>query len=147
MCCARVSSEAMLLFRRRSDGLEKVVAYTIPLTVTVADEDIPATVRTPAFAVMDPVTVRDWLPVMSPVTSRVLPSVEAPVTANVVDTVTAPVFEMPLTVKVPAEAVIEPRMAVVTYIVGTVTVADDEMPATVKVPAEAVIDPNCAVVT
>ena len=59
MCCARVSSEAMLLFRRRSDGLEKVVAYTAPLTVTVDDEDIPATVRVPALAVMDPDTISD----------------------------------------------------------------------------------------
>ena len=48
-----------MLFRRRSDGLEKVVAYTAPLTVTVDDEDIPATVRVPALAVMDPDTISD----------------------------------------------------------------------------------------
>ena len=71
----------------------------------------------------------------------------APPTVSVVDTVTAPVFEMPLTVKVPAEAVIDPSIAVVKYMFGTVTVALDVIPATVRVPAEAVIDPKCAVVT
>jgi hypothetical protein len=54
---------------------------------------------------------------------------------------------MPLTVKVPAEAVIDPSIAVVKYMFGTVTVALDVIPATVRVPAEAVIDPKCAVVT
>jgi hypothetical protein len=51
---------------------------------------------------------------MTPATPKVLLRVAAPPTDSVVDTVTAPVFEMPLTVKVPAEAVIDPSIAVVT---------------------------------
>jgi len=52
------------------------------------------------------------------------------------------VLEIPLTVKVPALAVIDPRCAVVTYNVGDVIVDVLAIPVTVKVPALAVIDPK-----
>ena len=54
---------------------------------------------------------------------------------------------MPLTVKTPALAVIEPKCAVVTYKVGEVIDPALVMPLTVKTPALAVIEPKCAVVT
>ena len=49
---------------------------------------------------------------------------------------------MPVTVNVPALAVIEPRWAVFTYSVGVVIVAVLAMPVTVNVPALAVIEPS-----
>ena len=48
---------------------------------------------------------------------------------------------MPATVNVPADAVMDPKYAVVTYRFGAVTTADEETPATVRVPVLAVIDP------
>jgi hypothetical protein len=61
-----------------------VVAYTDPLTVTVPDDAMPATVKVPALAVIDPARKRSA-------------------------SVTVAVDVMPATVKVPALAVIDPK--------------------------------------
>jgi hypothetical protein len=93
---------------------------TSVVPVTVAEDEIPATVRVPALAVIDPARKRDLLAVISSVTASVLPSIAAPVTASVVASVAAPDIKS----------------------VVPVTTAEDEIPATVSVPALAVMDPE-----
>jgi len=70
---------------RRSEGFKNAVAYTDPLTVTVAVLEMPDTVNVPALAVIEPSATNDVLKV------------------------TVDVLAMPFTVNVPALAVIEPR--------------------------------------
>ena len=60
-CSARSSSDSIRVFNRLSDGLLNAVAYTEPDTVTTADDWMPATVRVPALAVIDPSATMDVL--------------------------------------------------------------------------------------
>ena len=96
----------MRVFSRRSDGLLNAVATTDPVTVTVPEDAIPATVNVPALAVIDPSA-----------TSEVLAVIATVVIANV--------LAIPCTVSVPALAVMDPSATIeVLVVIATVVIAD-----------------------